>query len=99
MSSASSARSKSDVVQATPSAWLSNPPDGLTVFKTDHLTGTVVAPPSKSYSHRALMVAGLCGGQEITVENALQAQDIEQTANAWRDLGAEIQKVGNDYRV
>jgi 3-phosphoshikimate 1-carboxyvinyltransferase len=71
-------------------------PNKITVHKAERpLEGAIDAPPSKSYSHRALMVAGLCGGREIFVENPLRAKDIQATADAWQGLGAGVEEVDN----
>jgi hypothetical protein len=85
MSSASTAGTNAKVVGSSPkSVWRDDPrvPNQITVHKTERLDGVVVAPPSKSYSHRALMVAGLCGGREVFVDNPLSAKDIEAFARA-----------------
>lgn len=52
--------------------------------------GTVDAPPSKSYSHRALICAALCSGRSI-IDNISTCGDVLQTAECLRNLGAEIE--------
>jgi 3-phosphoshikimate 1-carboxyvinyltransferase len=53
------------------------------------VTGEVLAPPSKSYTHRALILAALAAG-ESTIENPLIADDTDYTIEACRALGADI---------
>ncbi len=50
------------------------------------IEGTVAAPPSKSYTHRAYVMAALAG--QGTVRNALVAGDTEATRNGLAALGA-----------
>ncbi len=61
----------------------------LVVEETGKLGGTVRAPPSKSHTHRALVVASL-GRGESTVQNVLQSDDCLATAEACRRLGADV---------
>lgn len=56
--------------------------------------GTVSVPPSKSYSHRALICAALCSGRSV-LENISTCGDVLQTAECLRNLGAEIKITGN----
>ncbi len=51
--------------------------------------GKVRAPPSKSYSHRALAVSLLCEGPS-KIENISRARDVIATLNAIRSFGANI---------
>lgn len=53
------------------------------------VSGEVAAPPSKSYTHRAVILASLAAG-ESTIENPLLSDDTLYTINACRALGAEI---------
>jgi 3-phosphoshikimate 1-carboxyvinyltransferase len=53
------------------------------------VTGEVSAPPSKSYTHRAVILASLAAG-ETTIENPLLSDDTLYTINACRTLGADI---------
>ncbi len=52
------------------------------------LRGEIQAPPSKSYTHRALMVAGLATGG--IVEAPLLSADTAATAAVWEALGATV---------
>lgn len=53
------------------------------------LVGTVVAPPSKSYTHRALVAAYLTRGV-TRIEGPLDAEDTRRTAEGLRALGARV---------
>ncbi|MFN7954886.1 MAG: 3-phosphoshikimate 1-carboxyvinyltransferase [bacterium] len=52
------------------------------------LRGELQAPPSKSYTHRALMVAGLATGG--IVDAPLLSADTAATAAVWEALGATV---------
>ncbi|MBQ5800481.1 MAG: prephenate dehydrogenase/arogenate dehydrogenase family protein, partial [Clostridia bacterium] len=54
--------------------------------------GSVVAPPSKSLSHRALICASLSGG---SVTNLAWSKDIEATLSCLVSLGAKAEKGEN----
>lgn len=66
--------------------------------KPSKLAGEVKAPPSKSYTHRAFMVALLARG-ESKVINPLVSFDTEATIEAARTLGAEVSQEGDVWRV
>ena len=55
--------------------------------------GSVTAPPSKSYAHRAFLAAALASGESI-VENAGTNRDVLVTLEAVRKLGAEVKFSG-----
>ncbi len=57
------------------------------------LRGALVAPPDKSISHRAAIVAAM-GEGETVVENYLDAEDTRSTLAAVRGLGAEVTEMG-----
>lgn len=62
----------------------------LRVGRTDRLYGMVRAPASKSYTHRAIMVAALDGRTRII--NPLYCEDTLNTVALWKKLGARISK-------
>jgi 3-phosphoshikimate 1-carboxyvinyltransferase len=62
------------------------------------VTGEVSAPPSKSYTHRAVIVASLAAGESI-IENPLLSDDTLYTINACRYLGADIELEGNRLTI
>jgi 3-phosphoshikimate 1-carboxyvinyltransferase len=64
-------------------------PLDLVVGRTRRLSGTVRAPPSKSHTHRALVVAALASGRS-TVRNPLLSDDCLATIECCRRLGAGI---------
>ena len=61
----------------------------LIVRKTERLHGTVKAPPSKAYTHRAIIAASLSNG-ESRILNPLFCDDTLATIDACRMLGAKI---------
>ena len=58
--------------------------------------GEVVAPPSKSLSHRALICGALCNG---AVENLGFSNDIIATVNCLKSLGAYCKIGENNARI
>ena len=67
--------------------------------KCGPLTGTINVPGDKSISHRSLMFGTLAVG-ETTIKGLLESEDVLNTANAMRSLGAIVQKNDDDsWRV
>ncbi len=62
------------------------------------IRGTVSAPPSKSYTHRALIVAGLANG-ESEIKNPLQAGDTISTMKALEAFSIGLRKYRNKVSV
>jgi 3-phosphoshikimate 1-carboxyvinyltransferase len=60
-----------------------------TIPRVESLDATVTAPPSKSYSVRALLLAAMSRGT-TTVRNCLDADDTRYTVEALRTLGFEV---------
>ncbi|KOX96438.1 3-phosphoshikimate 1-carboxyvinyltransferase [Halorubrum tropicale] len=58
------------------------------------LRGTARAPPSKSYTHRALLAAGYSDG--ATVESPLVSADTRATARAVTAFGGAVEPAGAD---
>src|SRR5713226_9009634 len=54
-----------------------------------HIDGKVTAPPSKSYSVRALLLAAMSTG-ETTVTNCLDADDTRYALEALRTIGFRV---------
>lgn len=54
------------------------------------LNGIINAPPSKSYAHRALIIAGLCNGSSL-ITNISLSVDILATIDCLKKLGASIE--------
>ncbi|MEE8359136.1 MAG: hypothetical protein V3R82_06975, partial [Candidatus Hydrothermarchaeales archaeon] len=60
--------------------------------------GVVTAPPSKSYTHRAIIVASLADGKSV-IKNYLQSGDTASTISACEAFGIVIEKLGGDLVV
>lgn len=67
----------------------------LKVKNISNIGGEVKAPPSKSYSHRAVILASLADGTS-KIHDILFSQDVLSSINACRALGANITKK-DDY--
>jgi 3-phosphoshikimate 1-carboxyvinyltransferase len=61
----------------------------LVIKQSETLNGIVKAPPSKSFTHRAIIAASLSEGRS-TIKNALYCDDTLATFEACRLLGARI---------
>lgn len=68
------------------------------VRKTDSLYGSIQAPSSKSYTHRAIIAASLSEGRS-SIRKPLICDDTLATINACRSLGAEIQVKAESIEV
>jgi 3-phosphoshikimate 1-carboxyvinyltransferase len=62
------------------------------------VSGSVRAPPSKSYTHRALVVASLCKGP-VVVKNPLVSDDTKATIDAIRAFGSSVEVKGQGSMV
>ncbi len=62
------------------------------------ITGEVIAPPSKSYTHRAVVAASLAAGENI-IESPLLSDDTLYTINACRFLGAAIELESDRLKI
>jgi len=62
------------------------------------VTGEVTAPSSKSYTHRAVILASLATGESL-IENPLLSDDTLYTIDACRSLGANIELKGNRLTI
>jgi len=69
----------------------------IIVAPAERLEGSVDVPPSKSHTHRAIMLAALAEGMSI-VRNPLMGEDCMATIEACRMIGANIE-VGEDITV
>ncbi|MCK4370662.1 MAG: 3-phosphoshikimate 1-carboxyvinyltransferase [Candidatus Lokiarchaeota archaeon] len=66
---------------------------------TSSLNGEIIAPGSKSYSHRAFIAASLADGISI-IKNPLKSGDVEVTMNVLKTLGVKIlEKSDNTYII
>ena len=62
----------------------------ITVSRSD-VSGSVRAPPSKSYTHRAILAAGY-GPEATVVRNPLWSADTRATARAVRAFGGRVER-------
>lgn len=67
------------------------------IITPNKLEGSVVVPPSKSLSHRAIIAASLAKGKS-KISNVLYSNDIKATINAMRACGAKIEE-HEDYLI
>ena len=66
---------------------------------SNSLNGEIIAPGSKSYSHRAFIAASLADGISI-IKNPLKSGDVEVTMNILKVLGVKIlEKTDNTYII
>lgn len=68
------------------------------VVQRSEISGTIEAPPSKSFTHRALIAAALANGRS-TILNPLSSQDTEVTAQILVELGKSIDAVEGAWTV
>lgn len=62
------------------------------------LRGTAVAPPSKSHTHRAFILAALADGESV-VSSPLLGEDTRATLDAIAALGAAVSHRGDDVVI
>ncbi|OQX22080.1 MAG: 3-phosphoshikimate 1-carboxyvinyltransferase [Candidatus Altiarchaeales archaeon A3] len=62
------------------------------------LKGTINAPPSKSYTHRAIICASLANGKS-GITNYLESNDITETISALRMLGTNIKEFNQTLEI
>ena len=74
------------------------PPTTVTLPKGVRLEGPVGVPPSKSYTHRAVLMASLAEGESV-VSNALVSRDTRATMEACRAMGASIEESGLTLQI
>lgn len=59
-------------------------------IQKSRISGQIACPSNKSYTHRAIFLASLAGGNS-TVENVLLSADTAATINACKKFGADIE--------
>ncbi len=69
----------------------------IVTIKKSKASGKVLAPPSKSMAHRALICAALSGGSKVS--NIEYSNDILATLECLSLLGANVQKNGNTVKI
>jgi len=62
------------------------------------LSGRIVCPANKSYTHRAIFLAALSDGKSI-VKKILRSNDTIATINACRGFGVEVSEVENNVTI
>ena len=67
-------------------------------FNGGKVSGTVTPPSSKSFTHRAIILAALSGGR-CRIDNPLISFDTEATMDAVRSMGADVSKDGGSVIV
>jgi len=67
-------------------------------FNGGKVSGSVKVPPSKSYTHRAILMAALSGGRCV-ISNPLISFDTLATADAVRAMGAKVTQENGDLIV
>ncbi len=70
----------------------------VTVSRSPAVDLTFAAPPSKSYTHRALIAASLASGRS-RICRPLDADDTRLTARALRNLGVPVDWQGSEIIV
>ena len=68
------------------------------IIQKSFLNGTVLVPPSKSFSHRAIICAAL-SGKESFISPIIFSQDILATIGGMKNLGAEIEIFENGVKI
>ena len=70
----------------------------LITFNGGSTVGSVNVPPSKSYTHRAILISALSGGK-CKISNPLDSFDTRATCEAARSMGARITKSNDNIIV
>jgi len=67
-------------------------------IEKSRLSGRIVCPANKSYTHRAIFLAALSDGKSI-VKKILRSNDTIATINACRGFGVEVYEVENNVTI
>jgi len=67
------------------------------VVSESRVSGRVEAPPSKSYTHRAVLVGALSDGTRVL--NPLDSADTQASVRCARALGADVTREDGDLRI
>ena len=70
----------------------------LNIQKTDKIQGVVKAPPSKSYTHRAVIISSLAEGKS-TLRNPLYSEDTNASIDACQSFGTIIETFDEHCQV
>ena len=82
---------KDESIRLGPSSFILHPSSFpmKTIPKITRIDATVTAPPSKSYSVRAILLAAMTEGT-TTIQNCLDADDTRYAIEALRTLGFDV---------
>lgn len=67
-------------------------------FAPSDFNGKISIPPSKSFAHRAMICAALCGG-DVRIDNIASSRDMEATENFLAAVGIEVMPTENGIRL
>lgn len=67
-------------------------------IEKSNLSGNIVCPPNKSYTHRAIFLASLAKGKS-KIRNVLLSRDTISTINACKTFGAIIKEDGSNLTI
>ncbi len=70
----------------------------LLVEKSSKISGVVKAPPSKSYTHRAVIIASLADGKSV-LKDPLNSEDTLASLEASQAFGSKIENLGEQWVV
>ncbi|MCK9150819.1 3-phosphoshikimate 1-carboxyvinyltransferase [Methanobacterium alcaliphilum] len=70
----------------------------LLVEKTSQISGVVKAPPSKSYTHRAVIIASMADGKSL-LNDPLNSEDTLASLESCRAFGSEINNFKEQWEV
>lgn len=70
----------------------------LIIEKTNTIEGIIKAPPSKSYTHRAIIISSLAKGESL-LKDPLFSEDTIASLNACKALGTDIKQENNSCIV
>jgi 3-phosphoshikimate 1-carboxyvinyltransferase len=62
------------------------------------VSGKIICPSNKSYTHRAIFLASLTNGKSI-IKNILKSGDTNATINACKNFGVEIKETGDSLTI
>jgi 3-phosphoshikimate 1-carboxyvinyltransferase len=66
--------------------------------KKTKISGKIICPTNKSYTHRAIFLASLADG-ESTINNVLRSTDTNATIEACKNFGIEIKEKNSDLII
>ena len=67
-------------------------------IEKSNISGTIMCPPNKSYTHRTFFLAALANG-ESTIKNVLFSADTKATLDACKSFGAQIQETNDSVTI